>query len=135
MKFIQEFVRPQLVRVLNLEISVPRIEMTLQFHLACNIFRQYRNIPGIRTGAAPRLTHIFGKRLALVNYCPRAILSLRFGRSRGGWFRALLLIAPPADDVFAVMPVRNSMVRKILPKVATRWLSRVRNFVLRCHPR
>ena len=65
-EFVQKFIGAKLVGISHFEIGKKRIEMAAQLHLRSNVFREHRDVPGIRAGAAARIPDIFFQRLALL---------------------------------------------------------------------
>ena len=128
-EFIQKFIGAKLVGIGHLKVRKERVEVSSQFDFRRNIFRENWNGPGIGARPAAGITNIFPQWLALVDDRPRANSAFPFGRFRTRQSFLLLVVAPPADNIFAVMAIRNFVLGEVFPKIAAGRLAGVRNFV------
>src|SRR6202030_3588938 len=65
-EFAQEFIRAQLVGIIDFEIRETRIAMPAQFRFCSDVAPHHRDSPRIRTGRAVGFANACGQRLSLL---------------------------------------------------------------------
>src|SRR5207245_3767527 len=120
---IQKFIGAEVGGVGDLEGGKGRVKVSWQFGFRRSVVGQSGDGPGVGTRTAPGITNIFLQWLTLVDDRARANGSLRFGGSRGRHACSALGVAPTADNVFAIVAIRNSVRGEMFTKIAAGWLA------------
>ena len=115
-ELVEEFIGAELIGIRDLEIRKHRVEMAAKFDFRGDILGQNRDSPRIGTRSAVRLADIVWQRLAFMDEGARAGQRSGFRWPVVARIFGAIRFAPAADDVFAVMPVRDSMSGEILPE-------------------
>src|SRR5215468_3784370 len=93
-EFIQEFVGPELVGIVCIEVGIERIEVIAQNCLCRLDAAEQRNRPRPWTGAAVRVSDIWRKRASPIHHRPRTLRFLSRGSSLP-WARSFALLVAP----------------------------------------